>query len=138
MDEDIRWIQRFNNFKKAFSLLSEVIESNEDICKLELIVKEGIVQRFEYTFELAWKTLKDKMIEDGLAIDKISPKYVFKLAFQTQYVDDISLWLEMINDRNLMSHTYDFSTFDNVLKKLQNEYFPLLRNLYLYFIEEEK
>ena len=137
-DNDIRWIQRFHNFKRAFSLLSEVIETNEDICKLESIVKEGIVQRFEYTFELAWKTLKDKMIEDGLTIETISPKYVFKLAFQSKYIDDIKLWLEMINDRNLMSHTYDFSTFDNVLKKLQNEYFPLLRKLYLYFTNEEE
>ncbi|MCK4907575.1 MAG: nucleotidyltransferase substrate binding protein [Spirochaetes bacterium] len=82
MDKDIRWVQRFNNFKRAFSLLREIIEENDDIiCKLELIVKEGIVQRFEYTFELAWKTLKDKMIEDGLSIDRISPKYVFKLPF---------------------------------------------------------
>ena len=137
MDKDIRWVQRFNNFKRAFSLLREIIEDNDDICKLEPIVKEGIVQRFEYTFELAWKTLKDKMIEDGLSIERISPKYVFKLAFQSKYIDDVNLWLEMTNDRNLMSHTYDFSTFDVVLKKLQVEYFPLLEKLYLYFIEEQ-
>lgn len=61
-NEDTRWKQRFLNFQRAFSLLREVIEQNEDICTLEAIVKEGIIQRFEYTFELAWKTLKDKMI----------------------------------------------------------------------------
>ena len=88
MNEDIRWIQRFNNFDKAFSLLQEIIEKNEDITILEAIVKEGIIQRFEYTFELAWKTLKDKMIEDGLLIEKISPKFVFKLAFQSKYITE--------------------------------------------------
>ncbi|MBU0474521.1 MAG: nucleotidyltransferase substrate binding protein [Bacteroidetes bacterium] len=138
MDEDIRWIQRYNNFSKAFSLLKEIIESNEDITTLEAIVKEGIVQRFEYTFELAWKTLKDKMIEDGLLIDKISPKYVFKLAFQSKYIEDVDLWIAMTNDRNLMSHTYDFSTFDNVLVKLQKDYYPLIKELNNYFVEAQQ
>lgn len=138
MNEDTRWIQRFNNFDKAFLLLQEIIEKNEDITVLESIVKEGIVQRFEYTFELAWKTLKDKMLEDGLLIDKISPKFVFKLAFQSKYIENIDLWIAMTNDRNLMSHTYDFSTFDTVLAKLQNEYYPLLNKLHTYFIEADK
>jgi nucleotidyltransferase substrate binding protein (TIGR01987 family) len=138
MNEDIRWIQRYNNFSKAFSLLQEIIEANEDITVLEAIVKEGIVQRFEYTFELAWKTLKDKMIEDGLLIDKISPKYIFKLAFQSKYIEDVDLWIAMTNDRNLMSHTYDFSTFDSVLVKLQSEYYPLIKKLNNYFIEVQQ
>ncbi len=138
MNEDIRWIQRYNNFSKAFSLLQEIIEANEDITVLEAIVKEGIVQRFEYTFELAWKTLKDKMIEDGLLIDKISPKYIFKLAFQSKYIEDVDLWIAMTNDRNLMSHTYDFSTFDSVLVKLQSEYYPLIKKLNNYFIEAQQ
>jgi nucleotidyltransferase substrate binding protein (TIGR01987 family) len=118
--------------------LQEIIEANEDITVLEAIVKEGIVQRFEYTFELAWKTLKDKMIEDGLLIDKISPKYIFKLAFQSKYIEDVDLWIAMTNDRNLMSHTYDFSTFDSVLVKLQSEYYPLIKKLNNYFIEVQQ
>ncbi len=135
-NQDIRWIQRFQNFKRAFGLLREIIEEHEDICALEPIVKEGIVQRFEYTFELAWKTLKDQMIEDGLMIDKISPKYVFKQAYQSKYLDNIDTWLEMTNDRNLMSHTYNFETFDLVLKRLQNDYFPRLEALYISFLEQ--
>ena len=135
--EDIRWVQRFQNYSRAFALLREIIEENDDITKLEAIVKEGIIQRFEYTFELAWKTLKDKMVEDGLIFERISPKYVFKLAYQSKYIDEIDVWIKMTNDRNLMSHTYDFSTFDSVLKQLQKDYFPLLSELYSYFIEEQ-
>ena len=137
MEQDIRWVQRFQNYSRAFSLLREIIEESDDITTLKPIIKEGIIQRFEYTFELLWKTLKDKMVDDGLIIDRISPKYVFKLAYQSKYINDIDLWLKMTNDRNLMSHTYDFSTFDEVLKRLQNDYFPLLEELYLYFIEEQ-
>ncbi|MCX7726588.1 MAG: nucleotidyltransferase substrate binding protein [Chitinispirillaceae bacterium] len=137
MDNDVRWIQRLQNFKKAFSLLREVIEATEDISKLESIVKEGIIQRFEYTFELAWNTLKDKMIEDGLKVEKISPKYVFKLAYQSRYIDDIEIWLDMVNDRNLMSHTYNLSKFDDVLVKLQKVYYPCINKLFHYFLEEE-
>jgi nucleotidyltransferase substrate binding protein (TIGR01987 family) len=137
MEDEIRWVQRFKNYERAFLLLQEIVDKNEDICLLESIVKEGIVQRFEYTFELAWKTLKDKMQEDGLSFDKISPKFVFKLAFQSKYIDEIDLWIKMTNDRNLMSHTYDLSTFDVVLNKLQQDYFPLLKKLYLYFSEEQ-
>lgn len=130
MTTDIRWKQRFQNFQRAFTLLREILESTENLLSLEPIVKEGIVQRFEYTFELAWKTLKDKLIEDGLQLEKISPKYVFKFAYQHKYLDSIELWIEMTNDRNLMSHTYDFATFDMVIVKLKNDYFPLLDKLY--------
>ncbi|HOK00339.1 MAG TPA: nucleotidyltransferase substrate binding protein [Termitinemataceae bacterium] len=137
MEEDIRWVQRFANFKRAFTLLREVLDSTEDIVSLPSIVKEGIIQRFEYTFELAWKTLKDKMIEDGLEIEKISPKYVFKLAFQSKYIDQIDLWLNMVNDRNLMSHTYDFAKFDEVLLRLKEQYYPLLDRLFSFFLEEQ-
>ncbi|NCA21862.1 MAG: nucleotidyltransferase, partial [Crocinitomicaceae bacterium] len=80
MEADIRWKQRFKNFSKAINLLREVREL--DIKSLSQLEKEGIIQRFEFTLELAWKTLKDKMEDDGLILDKISPKVVIKEAFQ--------------------------------------------------------
>ncbi len=136
MKEDIRWIQRFDNFSKAFVLLREILDSTDDICSLESIVKEGIIQRFEYTFELAWKTLKDKMIDDGLNIDKVSPKYVFKTAYQSKYIDRIEDWIDMTNDRNIMSHTYDFLKLDPLLIRLKNAYYPCLDELFMYFLDE--
>lgn len=135
--QDIRWIQRCNNFSRAFNLLRQILEEESDMLTLKPIVKEGIIKRFQYTFELAWKTLKDKMEYDGLRIEKTSPKYVFKLAYQSKYITDIDLWLAMINDKNLMSHTYNFETFDKVLLSLQKDYYPLFNNLYIYFIEEQ-
>lgn len=127
---DIRWKQRFQNFKQAFLLLQEILESTHDILALEPIVKEGIIQRFEYTYELAWKTLKDKMVKDGLTLEKIAPKYVFKSAFHSKYIPSIEAWLQMSDDRNLMSRTYDHAKFDEVLLRLKNQYYPVLQELF--------
>lgn len=127
MEKDIRWIQRLDNFLKAVNLLAEV--ESMDLSELSQLEKEGIVQRFEYTLELGWKTLKDKMESDGLILDRISPKVVVKEAFQAKYIGQIEVWLEMINDRNLLSHSYDLETFESVIPDIQSVYTPLLATL---------
>ena len=135
MEQDIRWKQRFANFQRAIKLLQEVPEL--DINELSYLEKEGIIQRFEFTLELSWKTLIDKMEYDGLILDKISPKMVLKEAYKNKYIDNIELWLEMINDRNLLSHTYDFQVFEDVIPDIQLKYTPLLSELYISLIEAQ-
>ncbi|MFC3417789.1 nucleotidyltransferase substrate binding protein [Algoriphagus hitonicola] len=127
MEKDIRWIQRLDNFLKAVNLLVEV--ESLDLDELSQLEKEGIVQRFEYTLELGWKTLKDKMEFDGLILDRISPKVVIKEAFQAKYIDQVEVWLEMINDWNLLSHSYDLETFEAVIPDIQSVYTLLLASL---------
>lgn len=100
-----------------------------DLDELSQLEKEGIIQRFEYTLKLGWKTLKDKMESDGLILDRISPKVVVKEAFQAKYIDQVEVWLEMINDRNLLSHSYDLETFESVIPDIQTIYTPLLSSL---------
>ncbi len=134
MSQDTRWEQRFQNFTRAITLLKE-IEALE-IDKLSFLEKEGIIQRFEFTLELAWKTLKDKMEFDGILLDKISPKMVLKEAYQAKYINDIDTWLNMINDRNLVSHTYDFETFEQIIPSIQKNYISILNELYLSLIKE--
>jgi len=131
---DIRWQQRFSNFQRAFLLLREAIES--DLSSFSQLEKEGIIQRFEYTFELAWKVLKDKMEFDGIILDQISPKSVVRQAFQSKYINDADTWLKMIGDRNLMSHTYDFSKFEQVIQSIKSHYLPLLDDWYFVLLEE--
>ena len=120
MNQDIRWRQRFQNYAKAFALLRAIVEE-KDILSLSDLEKEGLIKRFEFTLELAWKTLKDKMQEDGIVIDKISPKHVLKQAYHGKYINNIDIWLAMISDRNLMSHTYNFVDFNKVLEALQGK-----------------
>lgn len=132
--EDIRWQQRFQNFKRAFALLSEAMD--KDINQLNQLEKEGVIQRFEFTFELAWKVLKDKMEHDGLTIDQISPRAVVRLAYQAKYIDDAEVWLRMIGDRNLMSHTYDSAKFEAVLHAVAKEYLPMLSEWQLSLMQQ--
>ena len=136
MSQDIRWKQRFDNFKKAALLLKEI--QSLKLEELSLLEKEGVIQRFEFTLELAWKTLKDKMEFDGLILDKISSKVVVKEAFAAKYIDKVDVWLNMIDDRNLLSHTYDFETFDKVIPVIQNVYSKSIIELYLSLLKAEK
>ena len=127
-NQDIRWKQRFSNFSRALSLLREAME--EDVFSLKQLEKEGIIQRFEYTFELAWKVLKDKMEFDGIVLDQISPKAVVRQAFAAKYINDPDTWLKMIGDRNLISHTYDFVKFEAVIQSIADSYLPMLDEWY--------
>lgn len=131
---DIRWQQRFANFQRAFLLLRDAMDSN--LPELSQLEKEGIIQRFEYTFELAWKVLKDKMENDGLILDQVSPKAVIKQAFAAKYIDSPETWLRMIGDRNLMSHTYDFVKFEAVIQAIASDYLPMLQDWYMGLLEE--
>jgi len=131
---DIRWQQRFQNFQRAFLLLREALEN--DLQSLNQLEKEGIIQRFEYTFELAWKVLKDKMEFDGIVLDQISPKAVVRQAYASKYINHAQEWLQMIGDRNLMSHTYDFAKFEIIIDNIAKLYLPLLEDWYLLLLTE--
>jgi len=98
-------------------LLNEVAQL--DLNKLSMLEKEGVMQRFEYTLELNWKTLKDKMEDDSLVLEFISPKVILKQAYQSKYIDNIELWLQMINDRNLLSHIYNYETVVKITQNIQ-------------------
>lgn len=132
--QDIRWQQRFQNFQRAFGLLQQAMDL--DYRSLNQLEKEGVIQRFEFTFELAWKVLKDKMEHDGLLIDQISPRAVVRQAWQAKYIDDAEVWLRMIGDRNLMSHTYDSAKFEAVLQTIAAEYLPMLSDWRLKLLQE--
>ena len=133
-NQDIRWKQRFDNFSRAINLLREPFE--KDLSTLSQLEKEGIIQRFEFTFELAWKTLKDYMENDGLLLDTISPKGVLKDAYQAKYINNIDVWLKMINDRNLMSQTYNFTTFEKIINSIKEEYLAVLDEFYFKLLEK--
>ena len=133
-NQDIRWKQRFANFSRAFLLLRDAMDN--DRSTLSQLEKEGIIKRFEYTFELAWKVLKDKMEDDGMVLDQISPKAVVRQAFAAKYINDPDTWLKMMGDRNLMSHTYDFVKFEAVIQSIADDYLPMLQEWYLELLME--
>jgi nucleotidyltransferase substrate binding protein (TIGR01987 family) len=117
---DIRWHQRFENYDRALALLQEALAHGPTA--LNQLEKEGVVQRFEYTLELAWKTIKDFLEESGLVLTAVTPRQVIKDAFAARVVDDGQTWIDMIDHRNLLSHTYDPANFEAAVEAIHARY----------------
>jgi len=126
MREEIRWEYRYANFSRAFTLLSDALENGADA--LNDLEREGAIQRFEYTFELAWKTLKDRLEHDGLEINPVTPRNVIREAHRALLIEDGDDWMAMLNDRNLMSHTYDEEDFRRVVGNIEGGYLRVLES----------
>lgn len=134
MEKDIRWKQRFQNFDRAVMLLREPIDRGvETLSDLE---KEGTIQRFEFTVELAWKTLKDYLEYQGLDIDPVTPRNVIKEAFTAKILSDGQVWIDMLDHRNLMSHTYDSKTFEKAVLAIRDRYIQAINDLHEWFMEK--
>ena len=133
MSEDIRWKQRFQNFDRAFLLLREAFAEKRELSMLE---KEGVIQRFEYTYELAWKTLKDYLEEGGVIITPLTPRQVIKEAFAAKIIADGAIWINMLDNRHLLSHTYDFSVFEQAVKAIGEQYLPAMEKLHKFLAEK--
>jgi nucleotidyltransferase substrate binding protein (TIGR01987 family) len=124
---DIRFKQRFQNYQKVLALLSEALKDGSE--KLSLLEKEGTLQRFEFTFELAWKVMKDYLEEDGVIISPVTPKNVIKQSFVAGIIEDGQVWIDMLLSRNMMSHTYDFIKFEAIAKDVEKKYLLELKKL---------
>ncbi len=130
MSEDVRWEQRFENFEKAFLHLQDATQRN--FSSLSDLEKEGLVQRFEFTFELAWKTLKDYLVFSGIVFDQVTPRSVIKQAFAAGIIADGQLWIDMLRDRNLMSHVYGEAVFLQVAEGISTRYAEAIKTLHLF------
>ena len=126
MNPDIRWKQRFEKYEKALALLREALADVKNLSQLE---KEGTIQRFEFTVELAWKTLRDYLVNQGVVLDQITPTTVIKQAFAAKIIRDGQLWIDMLRWRNQMSHTYDETRVDKVLQLMAERFAPALEEL---------
>jgi len=131
---DIRWQQRLTNFERALRLLREAMaEGPEALNQLE---KEGVIQRFEYCFELAWKTVKDYMEASGIVFDVVMPRQVIKEAFAAKVLNDGATWIAMLDHRNLLSHTYDPVVIEQAVAAIHQRYLPQLEQLHTFLQQE--
>lgn len=136
LNENIRWKQRFNNFSKAYKLLNSVFKERK-IEELSILEQEGVIQRFEYTYELAWKTLKDYLEYNGnLNNIDITARNVFKEAYSAGIIKEQGIFIDMMLSRNLLSHTYDFARFKEIIIKIENDYLNVLEDLYNFFMKK--
>ena len=114
-------------------MLRSALESG--IGPLNELEREGVIQRFEYTFELAWNTLKDRLEYDGIAFRSVTPRSIIRQAYQSGLIQNGETWLDMLTDRNLMSHTYDADRFEAIVTNVHDRYLSLLNDLYLRLLE---
>ena len=121
--QDIRWRQRFQNFEKAFSLLEQAVNLSKDRTLNEL-EEQGLIQRFEFTHELAWNVLKDYFEYQGNTAITGS-RDATREAFNKGLIKDGEGWMEMIKSRNQSSHTYNQEVADEITEKIIQQYYAL-------------
>jgi nucleotidyltransferase substrate binding protein (TIGR01987 family) len=124
VDQDIRWKQRFQNYAKAVGQLTKFLEKGE----LNELEAQGLVQCFEYTYELAWNTIKDFFEAQG-ETDILGSRDAFRLAFRRGLIEDGDTWMEMIKSRQRTSHTYDEATVAAITLSIRTAYAEQFRRL---------
>jgi nucleotidyltransferase substrate binding protein (TIGR01987 family) len=120
-EEDIRWKQRFQNYKKALVILRNAVKLAADR-ELSDLEKQGVIHGFEFTFELAWNVMKDYLEEQGIT-GIIGSKNAVRHAFNKGLIDDGDVWMDMIQGRNLASHSYYEETAEKLLESIFEKFF---------------
>ncbi|MFH0800498.1 MAG: nucleotidyltransferase substrate binding protein [Pseudomonadota bacterium] len=132
MNKEIRWKQRFQNLQKAYFQLQKGLK----IAKPGEIERQGIIKSFEFTFELAWKTLKDFLEDRGVEVS--FPRDIIKEAFHHGIISDGEIWLDMLENRNLLAHTYDEKRAKEAMRLIVSAYQPAMAKLIAFFNKENK
>lgn len=127
-NKDIRWLQRYDSFKKALSRLTSVTESDRTASDLTDLEKGGLIQWFEFTYELAWKVMQDLLVSKGYEFVK-GPNGTLQMALQDGLIEDQDGWRAMAKARTLSSHTYDEDEADGIVESIYAEYSDLLTQL---------
>jgi nucleotidyltransferase substrate binding protein (TIGR01987 family) len=131
MPEDIRWMQRFDNYQRALAKLKHAVElSNErELSELE---KQGLIQGFEFTHELAWNVLKDYLENQGIT-GLIGSRDAVRSAFRNGLIENGDVWMTMILDRNRSSHTYNLEIAEEIAGRVLEQYFPEFQKMAVRF-----
>lgn len=122
-DQDVRWVQRLDNYKRARSRLSSAVElaQSRELSELE---KQGLIQAFEFVFELAWNVMKDYFLYQGNPAITGS-RDAIRTAFKLGLITDGEGWMEMIKSRNQSAHTYNEAVANEINDKILNSYHAL-------------
>ena len=135
-NKDVRWRQRFENFRKAFEQLSSAaaLTQQRDLTDLE---QQGLIQAFEFTHELAWTTLKD-FLESRGRLNIFGSKDATREAFGAGLIENGEAWMLMIESRNATTHTYDEKTADAIAQAILTRYVPEFEKFQTRFIQLER
>ena len=114
------WKESYETFKKAHSKLTEFVETDDNSEK----DRSAIINAFQYTFELWWKTLQKYMQQQEL-LEEFGPAATIRTAFHYQFIDDGDAYMTMLKDRNLITHTYKEDVAKDIYENIKNKYIEL-------------
>jgi nucleotidyltransferase substrate binding protein (TIGR01987 family) len=117
-NQDIRWQQRFKNYQKALRQLEKFLKET-DLNEME---EQGLIQAFEYTYELSWNVIKDYLAYQGIT-EIIGSRDAFRIAFNRNLIEEGQVWMDMIESRIKSSHTYNEEIAKEILKEIRGKYF---------------
>jgi nucleotidyltransferase substrate binding protein (TIGR01987 family) len=134
--QDVRWKQRFQNYRLALARLTEAVDlaRQRGLSDLE---KQGLVQAFEFTHEMAWNVLKDYLEEQGFT-GVIGSKGATRQAFKDGLIEDGEIWMEMIQARNQTSHTYNLDVAERIVRDVLGRFHPAFVTMEKRFLKLEK
>ena len=128
MVTDVRWKERFDNFDRAFALLREALAGGG--AHLNQLEREGTIHRFEYTFELSWKAMKDYLEAAGVAMPTLTPRAIIEAALAAGVIREGHVWTDMLRQRNLLAHTYNLRHSDDALAAIETRHLPEMAQLH--------
>ncbi len=126
---------KVKNYCEAVSRLEESIQELLDYPKATAL-KDGVIQRFEFTFELAWKSMKEYLIDQGTNGELHHPRQILKEAYATFMIGNPDLWLSMLEARNRTSHIYDGRQADRIAEDIKENYLPVLQALKQFYMQQ--
>lgn len=120
--DDIRWLQRFDNFQRALLVLGRGVRLAQER-ELSELEQQGLIQGFEFTHELAWNLLKDYLTHQGIA-GVVGSRDATRLAFLNGLISDGDIWMGMIRSRNQSSHTYNLEQAQVIARDVIELFYP--------------
>lgn len=135
--QDIRWLQRYSNYQRAVKRITQVTNSGRTVHDLSDLELEGLIQRFEYTFELAWKVMQDLLKYKGYEFQQ-GPNGTLRQALDDGLIRDHDGWRRMAMARITTSHTYDEGEALEVASQIYESFAPLLEELDMKLAEEQR
>jgi nucleotidyltransferase substrate binding protein (TIGR01987 family) len=123
-----RWLYRFDHYTSALAVLRDDVQTmrTHQFSDRE---KRGVIQSFEFTWELAWKLMKDYLEQMGLHLEIATPAAVIREAFVARLIENGDLWMQALNARSRTLHMYDLKTFEKILADISTDYLPLFEAL---------
>ena len=119
-----RFKERLEDYKKALAKLEDALKVQES----EIVI-DGVLHRFEFTFELAWKTMKDVLEYQGVITKLGSPREIIQIAFKQNLIEDGEVWIEIMLSRNSLAHIYDENTSRKIYNDIKEKYIKQFNDL---------